>query len=65
MTGLLDVPICSVNDLGDLSNPRYSLQFPPNNHDETKLSSYHNIPVNAINVNSQVRANQSIGQSIY
>ena len=28
-TGLLDVPICSVNDDGALSNPRYSHpQFP-------------------------------------
>ena len=56
-TGLLDVPICSVNDDGALSNPRYSHpQFPPSNHEDQKIQQYaryYNVPVNAINVNSQ------------
>ncbi|RUS85570.1 hypothetical protein EGW08_006653, partial [Elysia chlorotica] len=37
LKGLLDVPICSVNDDGYFANPRYSLQFPPNNFDGTKV----------------------------
>ena len=49
--GLLDVPICAVNDDGYFANPRYSLQFPPNQFNQKKL---HRIPVNAINVNSQL-----------
>jgi len=56
--GLLDVPICAVNDEGQFANPRHSLQFPPNHHDEMKLKSYntqyYNVPVGAINVNSQL-----------
>ena len=50
--GLLDVPICAVNDDGYFANPRYSLQFPPSNFDQKLLSS--RIPVNAINVNSSL-----------
>lgn len=53
--GLLDVPICSVNDDGYFANPRYSMQFPPNNFDSTKLKTWRGrIPVNAININSQL-----------
>ncbi|XP_059140441.1 protein TBATA-like [Physella acuta] len=53
--GLLDVPICSVNDDGYFANPRYSLQFPPSSFDNTKLKSWKGrIPVNAININSQL-----------
>lgn len=51
LKGLLDVPICSVNDDGYFANPRYSLQFPPNYADQSRLQ---RIPVNAINVNSQL-----------
>lgn len=51
LKGLLDVPICAVNDDGYFSNPRYSLQFPPNSFNQKKLQ---RIPVNAINVNSQL-----------
>lgn len=51
LKGLLDVPICAVNDDGYFSNPRYSLQFPPNAFNQKKLE---RIPVNAINVNSQM-----------
>ncbi|WAQ96563.1 TBATA-like protein [Mya arenaria] len=51
LKGLLDVPICAVNDDGYFSNPRYSLQFPPNYFNQKKLQ---RIPVNAINVNSQM-----------
>lgn len=51
LSGLLDVPICAVNDDGYFSNPRYSLQFPPNQFNQKKLQ---RIPVNAINVNSQL-----------
>lgn len=51
LKGLLDVPICAVNDDGYFSNPRYSLQFPPNYFNQKKLQ---RIPVNAINVNSQL-----------
>ena len=51
------MPICSVNDDGALSNPRYSHpQFPPSNHEDQKIQQYarfYNVPVNAINVNSQ------------
>ena len=45
------MPICAVNDDGYFSNPRYSLQFPPNQYNQKKLQ---RIPVNAINVNSQL-----------
>lgn len=51
--GLLDVPICAVNDDGYFANPKYSLQFPPNNFNKEKLANQR-IPVNAINVNSQL-----------
>lgn len=51
LKGLLDVPICAVNDDGYFANPRYSLQFPPNSFNLKKLQ---RIPVNAINVNSQL-----------
>ncbi|KAL4239370.1 hypothetical protein ACF0H5_000187 [Mactra antiquata] len=51
LKGLLDVPICAVNDDGYFANPRYSLQFPPNYFNQKKLQ---RIPVNAINVNSQL-----------
>ncbi|KAK7498589.1 hypothetical protein BaRGS_00010249 [Batillaria attramentaria] len=55
LKGLLDVPICSVNDDGYFASPRYSLQFPPNNFNNTKLNKWKGrIPVNAINVNSQL-----------
>ncbi|KAL3876749.1 hypothetical protein ACJMK2_034545 [Sinanodonta woodiana] len=49
--GLLDVPICAVNDDGYFASPRYSLQFPPNAFNNAKLQN-NRIPVNAINVNS-------------
>ncbi|XP_064618181.1 protein TBATA-like [Liolophura sinensis] len=54
--GLLDIPICSVNDQGFFANPRYSLQFPPDSYNQKKLSKSwdHRLPVNAINVNSQL-----------
>ncbi|KAH9508471.1 hypothetical protein Btru_055289 [Bulinus truncatus] len=53
--GLLDVPICTVNDDGYFANPRYSLQFPPSNFDNTKLKTWRGrVPVNAININSQM-----------
>lgn len=53
--GLLDVPICSVNDDGYFASPRYSLQFPPNSFNNSKLQQWRGrIPVNAINVNSQL-----------
>ena len=48
---MLDVPICAVNDDGYFANPRFSLQFPPNQFNQKKLQ---RIPVNAINVNSQL-----------
>lgn len=51
--GLLDVPICAVNDDGYFANPKYSLQFPPNSFNKEKLANQR-IPVNAINVNSQL-----------
>ncbi|XP_012944195.1 protein TBATA [Aplysia californica] len=55
LKGLLDVPICSVNDDGYFANPRYSLQFPPNQHNTNRLKNWKGrIPVNAINVNSQL-----------
>lgn len=57
LKGLLDIPICSVNDDIGVANPRYSSQWPPNNHDQAKLSHYsryYNIPANAINVNTQM-----------
>ncbi|XP_046364997.2 uncharacterized protein LOC124141135 [Haliotis rufescens] len=53
LKGLLDIPICSVNDDGYFASPRYSLQFPPNSYNTNKLSNSR-IPVNAINVNSQL-----------
>lgn len=49
----MDVPICAVNDDGYFANPKYSLQFPPNNFNKDKLAGQR-IPVNAINVNSQL-----------
>ena len=52
--GLLDVPICAVNDDGYFANPKYSLQFPPNTFNKEKLAGNQRIPVNAINVNSQL-----------
>ncbi|KAK3089659.1 hypothetical protein FSP39_005440 [Pinctada imbricata] len=53
--GLLDVPICAVNDDGYFSNPKYSLQFPPNQFNNKQLGKWKGkIPVNAINVNSQL-----------
>ncbi|XP_046581997.1 protein TBATA-like, partial [Haliotis rubra] len=56
LKGLLDIPICSVNDDGYFASPRYSLQFPPNSYNINKLSNSvrGRIPVNAINVNSQL-----------
>ena len=54
--GLLDVPICAVNDSGYFANPRYTVNFPPNAYDQNRIKSYSkyfNVPVNAINVNSQ------------
>ncbi|XP_076454397.1 protein TBATA-like isoform X2 [Babylonia areolata] len=55
LKGLLDVPICSVNDDGYFASPRYSLQFPPNSFNNSKLNQWKGrIPVNAINVNSQL-----------
>lgn len=54
-SGLLDVPICSVNDDGYFANPRYSLNFPPSQFDNQKLKNWKGqIPVSAINVNSQL-----------
>lgn len=53
ISGLLDVPICAVNDDGYFANPKYSLQFPPNAFNKEKLANQR-IPVNAINVNSQL-----------
>lgn len=53
-TGLLDVPICAVNDDGYFSNPKYSLQFPPNAFNNKQMNKWKGqIPVNAINVNSR------------
>ena len=49
----MDVPICAVNDDGYFANPKYSLQFPPNAFNKEKLANQR-IPVNAINVNSQL-----------
>ena len=40
-----------MNDDGYFANPRFSLQFPPNQFNQKKLQ---RIPVNAINVNSQL-----------
>ncbi|XP_048762455.1 protein TBATA-like isoform X2 [Ostrea edulis] len=52
--GLLDVPICAVNDDGYFSNPKYSLQFPPNAFNNKQMNKWKGqIPVNAINVNSR------------
>ncbi|KAI0217165.1 Protein TBATA [Lamellibrachia satsuma] len=54
--GLLDVPICAVNDSGYFANPRYTVNFPPNTYDQHRVKSYSkyfNVPVNAVNVNSQ------------
>ncbi|BFZ02914.1 hypothetical protein BsWGS_05953 [Bradybaena similaris] len=51
MKGLLDVPICCVNDDGYFASPRYSLQFPPNGFDNQKLKNWRGrIPVSAINL---------------
>lgn len=36
--GLLDMPICVVNDDGYMANPRYALHFPPNNFVQTKIN---------------------------
>ncbi|XP_069125036.1 protein TBATA-like isoform X1 [Argopecten irradians] len=52
--GLLDVPICAVNDNGYFSSPKYSLQFPPNAFNNNKMNNHGKVPVNAINVNSQL-----------
>jgi len=56
--GLLDIPICAVNDNGYFANPRYSMNFPPNSADNNKLKSYSafmdRMPSNSINVNSQM-----------
>lgn len=43
MPGLLDIPICTVNDDGYFASPRYKLSFPPNNFQQQKVK----IPVNA------------------
>ncbi|CAD5123694.1 DgyrCDS12016 [Dimorphilus gyrociliatus] len=43
MPGLLDIPICTVNDDGYFASPRYKLSFPPNNFQQQKMK----IPVNA------------------
>lgn len=42
-----------MNDDGYFANPKYSLQFPPNSFNKDKLANQR-IPVNAINVNSQL-----------
>jgi len=55
VVGLLDVPICAVNDDGYFSSPKYSLQFPPSAFDTNQVGKFRGkIPVNAINVNSQL-----------
>ncbi|XP_041364894.1 protein TBATA-like [Gigantopelta aegis] len=57
MKGLLDIPICTVNDDGYFANPRYSLNFPPDSYSERRLSAFNKtprMPINAINVNSQL-----------
>ncbi|XP_076459877.1 protein TBATA-like isoform X2 [Babylonia areolata] len=56
LKGLLDVPICSVNDDGYFSSPRYSLQFPPNHFNNNKINKWKGgrIPVNTVNVNSNL-----------
>ncbi|XP_061175197.1 protein TBATA-like isoform X2 [Saccostrea echinata] len=53
--GLLDVPICAVNDDGYFASPKYSLQFPPNAFNNKQMSNWKGqVPVNAINVNSRL-----------
>ena len=47
------MPICAVNDDGYFANPRYSLQFPPNAFNQKKINNSR-MPINAINVNSQL-----------
>ncbi|CAG5117107.1 unnamed protein product [Candidula unifasciata] len=55
--GLLDVPICCVNDDGYFASPRYSLQFPPNGFDNQQLKHWRGrIPVSAINFNKRLNA---------
>ncbi|KAL8616967.1 hypothetical protein ACOMHN_041885 [Nucella lapillus] len=55
LKGLLDVPICSVSDDGYFSSPRYSMQFPPNSFNNTKLNKWKGrIPVHSVNINSQL-----------
>lgn len=51
MKGLLDAPICTVNDNGVATLSAYSLTFPPNGHNDTVLR---RLPVEAINVNSSL-----------
>ncbi|XP_022316135.2 protein TBATA-like isoform X2 [Crassostrea virginica] len=53
--GLLDVPICAVNDDGYFASPKYSLQFPPNAFNNKQMNKWKGqVPVNAINVNSRL-----------
>lgn len=47
VTGLLDVPICTVNDF-DSAKKSYSLDFPPNGYATEMLG----LPTECINVNS-------------
>lgn len=55
ITGLLDVPICAVNDDGYFASPKYSLQFPPNALNNKQMNKWKGqVPVNAINVNSRL-----------
>ncbi|XP_050391285.1 protein TBATA isoform X2 [Patella vulgata] len=59
--GLLDVPICSVNDDGIFASPKYSLPFPPNNYNSTKISKWNGrIPVNSLNVDSQRHSTNTV-----
>ena len=57
----MDIPICAVQDGGYLTNPRYSLQFPPNNYNTqyvNNMSKYFSdqpMPVGSININSQLQ----------
>ena len=55
-TGLLDVPICAVNDEVLMANPQYALNWPPSHHDDNRIKSWsrYQIPANAINVNTQL-----------
>ncbi|XP_013392445.1 uncharacterized protein LOC106160400 [Lingula anatina] len=56
LKGLLDMPICSVNDDGFFASPRYSLFYnSPNSYNDAKSMQRGlgvTLPVNAINVNS-------------